>query len=155
MHKSQAYWNELALSLEFSPSSHVAAAKGRRTQLLRFYASPPRYATNSQRKRSASAPWSRKFVLGRFRWVFMFKLSRTTYWMCEDPDNSETPLIYFLNPFVRGEDWPENNSHTNSQGRADNKRGGSTEVHLPTAQIMAPDSLVRLCYIYIIDSLYP
>ena len=28
LHKSQAYWNELALSLEFYPSSYVAAAKG-------------------------------------------------------------------------------------------------------------------------------
>lgn len=84
----------------------------------------------------------------------MFKLSRTTYWMCEDPDTSETPLIYFL-PFVRGEDWPEGNSHTNPQESADNKRGGFIEAHLHTAQMMAPDSLVRLCYIYIIDSLYP
>ena len=75
--------------------------------------------------------------------------------MCEDPYDSETSHIYFINPLVRGEDWLADNSHTNSQGSADNKRGGSIEAHLYTAQIMAPDSLVRLCYIYIVISRYP
>lgn len=75
--------------------------------------------------------------------------------MREDPDDSETRLIDLLDPFVHGEDWSVDNSHTSSQGSADSKRGGSMEAHLRTARIMAPDSLVRLCYIYIIDSLYP
>lgn len=67
--------------------------------------------------------------------------------MREDPDDSETRLIDLLDPFVHGEDWSVDNSHTSSQGSADSKRGGSMEAHLRTARIMAPDSLVRLCYI--------
>jgi len=70
--------------------------------------------------------------------------------MCEDPDDSETAsLNYFPNSFAG---WPEDNSDTNLP---DDKRGGSIEAHLHTAQIMASDFPVRPCYIYIVNSLYP
>jgi hypothetical protein len=76
--------------------------------------------------------------------------------MCEDPDDSEMPsLNYFLNPSARGADWLEDNSYTNSPGSADDKRGGSIEAYLHTTQIMVPDSQVRPCYIFIVNSLYP
>jgi hypothetical protein len=76
--------------------------------------------------------------------------------MGEDPDELETPsLNYFLNPSARGADRLEDNSYTNSQRSADDKRGGSIEAYLHTAQLMVPDSQVRPCYIYIVNSFYP